>query len=145
MKKVKLNILTFLMILILFVGQLHAQDFKVIVNKLNNTSEMTKTQVSKLFLKKVKEWSNGKGVLPVNLTSDSPTRKKFSNDIHGRAVSAITAYWQKQIFSGRGVPPPEKKQDKDIITYVQDNLGAIGYVSSSANLTNYQVKVLKVK
>ena len=71
-------------------------------------------------------------------------REKFSKDIHGRKVSSIKAYWQKQIFSGRKIPPPEKKSDREVLVFVQNNPGAVGYVSASANLSQYNVKALKV-
>ena len=119
--------------------------FKVIVHASNPESELTKKDISKLFLKKVKKWENSKeAVLPVDLMSDSPVRETFSKAIHGRKVSSIKAYWQKQIFSGRGVPPEEKKSDEEVLKYVAKNAGAIGYILESAEINPYEVKVLKI-
>jgi hypothetical protein len=59
-------------------------------------------------------------------------------------VSSIKAYWQKQIFSGRGVPPEEKQSDEEVLEYVSKNVGAIGYISESTVRDAYDVKVLEI-
>ncbi len=121
------------------------ESYKIIVNGSNPISSMTKDQISKLFLKKVTKWKNGQKVLPLDLTGTSPVRQDFSKEILGRNVWAIKAYWQKQIFSGRGVPPPEKSSDREVLAYVQENPGAIGYISASAVAIKYKVRVLNVE
>ncbi|MEJ2545582.1 MAG: hypothetical protein P8Y99_16080 [Calditrichaceae bacterium] len=79
----------------------------------------------------------------MNLDADSDTRQAFAKSVHGKSVNAIKAYWQKKIFTGKGVPPVEKKSDSEIIAFVKDNSGAIGYVSSKAFVV--AVKVVTVK
>ncbi|PIE32690.1 hypothetical protein CSA56_14475 [candidate division KSB3 bacterium] len=121
------------------------KTFHVIVNTSNPTSELTKSEISKLFLKKNKHWKElNEAVLPIDQVVDSPVRKQFSAEIHGRKISAIQAYWQKQIFSGRRVPPEEKKADQHILEYVAEHEGAIGYVSEAANVSLYNVKTVRI-
>ena len=127
------------------IGTLFSQEgtsYKVIVNKDNPVSELTKDKVSKLFLKKTTKWEDGNKVQPIDLFSDSNIRKKFSKEIFGKTVAAIKAYWQKKIFSGKGIPPAEKKSDDEIIAYVKSKSGAIGYVSNTTNTNS--VKVIKI-
>jgi ABC-type phosphate transport system substrate-binding protein len=134
-----------LAILFLISGPVAAQEtasFKVIVNASNDISSMTKEQVSELFLKKVIEWGNGRKALPVDQPSSSPVREKFSKEIHEKTVTAVNSYWRQKIFSGRDVPPPEKSSDADVLTYVEANADAIGYVSPNAPVD--KVKVLKI-
>ena len=54
------------------------------------------------------------------------------------------AYWQKMIFSGREVPPPEKTSSAEVVAYVRANRGAIGYVAADAAL-GAGVRVLKIE
>ena len=131
-----------LIMLILPVQAQQEMDFKVIINPNNPTDSLTKSQISKLFLKKVTKWDSGYKVFPVDLTENNEARMQFSMKIHGKAVSAIKSYWQQQIFSGRSVPPPEKISDREIIEYVSANANAIGYVSKAADVGN--VKVVNV-
>jgi len=116
--------------------------FQVIVNADNPLTTISKAQLSKLLLKKEMKWENGKDVLPVDLKENSKTREEFSTQIHGRPVSAIRAFWQKMIFSGRQIPPPEKESDQAVIDYVAEHPGAVGYISSKTAIT--RVKKLDV-
>jgi ABC-type phosphate transport system substrate-binding protein len=117
----------------------------VIVNSTNKIESLSAREISLLFLKNVKKWEDGRKVLPVDQVEDSSIRDKFSNEILGRKVSAVEAFWQKQIFTGRGVPPPEKNSDKDVMAYVQENEGAIGYISAATDIRSLKVKVLKIE
>jgi ABC-type phosphate transport system substrate-binding protein len=120
--------------------------FKVIVHAANPTKQVSKQELSQLFLKKVKQWKdNNEVILPVDLVDNSPIRQKFSEMIHGREVASIKAYWQKQIFSGRGVPPEEKKSDEEVLKYVSENPGAVGYIAEATKIDAYSnVKVLAI-
>ena len=124
--------------------QAQNEGFKVIVNSENPVSSLTVKEVSNLFLKKTSRWSNGVKVLPADMAVSNKLREQFSKAIHGRKVSAIKAYWQKQIFSGRNVPPIEKKTERDVLRFVNENPGAIGYISVSTSTGNYRVVVLKI-
>jgi hypothetical protein len=83
-------------------------------------------------------------VYPVDLEEDSLIRKQFSQDIHRKKIAAIKAYWQQQIFSGREIPPLEKISDEEVLKYVAQKTGAIGYVSKSADISQYDVKLIEI-
>ena len=135
-----------LSLIMISAGFLQAQEdskgFVIIVNKSNNVSSLSKSQVSRMFLKKVFTWKDGEPVKPIDLTPDSSVRKAFSQEIHGRNVYSIKNYWQQMIFAGRDVPPLEKETETEIINYVSSHSNAIGYVSEKANLE--AVKVVNV-
>lgn len=119
--------------------------FLIIVHADNPVTEMSKKDLSKLFLKKMKTWKElDATVEPIDLVGDSPARERFSDVIHERKVASIKAYWQKEIFSGRAVPPVEKESDADVLDAVSKNSGAIGYVSESAAVADYKVKVITI-
>ena len=120
--------------------------FQVIVHVSNPTKQLSKQELSQLFLKKVTQWKdNNEAVLPIDLVDNSPVRQKFSESIHGREVASIKAYWQKQIFAGRGVPPEEKKSDEEVLKYVSENPGAVGYLAEATTIDAYNnVKVLTI-
>jgi ABC-type phosphate transport system substrate-binding protein len=133
---------------LLLMGRLlFAQDisFKIVVNASNSISSMTGDEVSELFLKKVTKWQDGQKVLPVDLPDTSSIRQDFSEEVHGKKIQAVKAYWQRKIFSGRGVPPSQRSSDREVLLYVQEHVGAIGYVSASATESEYKVKVLNLK
>jgi ABC-type phosphate transport system substrate-binding protein len=121
-----------------------AEDFVVIVNAGNSASALRAGEVSALFLKKAVAWPDGSKALPVDLSEKAPSRDSFSRQIHGKSTSAIKAYWQKMIFSGRDVPPPEKSSPGEVVSFVRANPGGIGYVPAQTRLDS-GVKILVVR
>lgn len=109
-------------------------SFVVIVHPSNAEKTLSKSRVSQLLLKKSSRWENGTAAEPVDLNAQSPVREQVSEVIHGRSVNSIKSYWQRQIFSGKSVPPPELASDADVVAYVRGRPGAIGYVSANARL-----------
>jgi ABC-type phosphate transport system substrate-binding protein len=124
-------------------GEAADPGFKVVVHETNPVSSVNKQQLSRCFMKELKTWSSGHPVIPVDQTASALVREEFSKSIHGRDANAVKSFWQRQIFSGRGVPPPELASDREVLDFVRANPGAVGYVSSSANPGD-GVKVLAV-
>jgi ABC-type phosphate transport system substrate-binding protein len=117
-------------------------DFLVVVNPANPVSALSRQELSDLFLKKSSEWPRLGRVLPIDQAEGAAVRESFNREIHRKASSAVRAYWQQRIFSGRDVPPPEKDGDQEVLAYVRKNAGAIGYLSLKASTEG--VKVLEV-
>jgi ABC-type phosphate transport system substrate-binding protein len=135
-----------LILMIFLSGVLPAQrvlSFKIVINKKNPVSTMTRDEVSKIFLKKNPRWENGELMLPVDLISTNPVREIFSRSVHQKPLSVIKVYWQKKIYSGIDLPPAEKMNDAEVLTFVSNHIGAIGYVSDKADLKS--VKELQVR
>lgn len=125
------------------VEALAAEDFKVVVHASNPISSLPLSQVSRIFLKKTTRWDDGTDIVPVDQTDRSEVRSAFSEAVHGRSVASIKSYWQRLIFSGRGIPPEELETDAEVLAFVARQPGAIGYVSASARL-NSSVKAISL-
>jgi hypothetical protein len=108
--------------------------YQVIVHPRNPVTRVDRTFLQDAFLKNVKRWPSDSTIYPVDLVSSSNARRRFSEEVLGRSVSAVKSYWQQRIFSGRDVPPPELDSDDKIVAYVLKHEGAVGYVSGTANL-----------
>lgn len=109
-----------------------AAPFRLVVHPSNPTPALSRAEVADLFLKRTTRWASGVAVLPVDLEDGAPAREAFSHRVLGRGVRAVLAYWQQRLFSGRGVPPPEKAGDAEVLAYVRAHPGAVGYVSPRA-------------
>ena len=118
--------------------------FRVVVHSSNPEAQFTARELSRVFRKDVTRWSDGSAIVPVDMGSESPVREAFSQRVHGKRAHAMLAYWQQQVFSGRAVPPVERRTDADVIDYVRTHPGAIGYVSTAAALPA-EVKVVVVR
>lgn len=130
---------------LLLAGRVAAADdgYRVIVHVENDITEIDRTLLRDLYLKKSTRWSDDVAVKPVDLAPTLAARRKFSQDVLGRSVSAVKSYWQQMLFGGRDVPPPELDGDMQVLAYVQKNRGAVGYVSATADVTG--VKTVRVK
>jgi ABC-type phosphate transport system substrate-binding protein len=116
-----------------------AASYKVIVNNSVSVSSLSKKAASDLFLKKTTKWESGAAVTPVDQLDSSNTREGFSKAVHGKTAAAVKSYWNQQIFSGRDVPPVEKKSDAEVLAFVRSTTGAIGYVSETASADGVRV------
>ncbi|UCG88477.1 MAG: TonB family protein [Gemmatimonadota bacterium] len=118
-------------------GQTTAQaqtTVQVIVHPSNPASAVTTAELEAMFLKRLDHWSHGAGVIPVDLPEQSPVRDAFSRRVHQKPTTAVEAFWQRQLFSGRGVPPVRRPTEMDVIDFVAATPGAVGYVSSDIDL-----------
>jgi ABC-type phosphate transport system substrate-binding protein len=120
--------------------------FFVVVHRKNKTTALDKKALTQVFLKKRTQWSDDSVILPVDQSKSSAVREQFSEEVLGRSVAAVRAYWNQLVFSGRGVPPPELGSDEEVLRYVGQHAGAIGYVSAASDVdaaTN--VKIVQVR
>jgi len=96
-----------------------------------------------VFLKQKERWGNGLPVVPVDQSLRSPVRESFSRDVLNQTARETLNYWRQQITSGVR-PPMVKESDAEVLQYVAETEGAIGYVSVGANVGGSDVKVLTV-
>lgn len=117
--------------------------FRVIVHASNDISQLSRKQLSNMFMKKTRRWTNRSDIVPVDQSSGSRVRARFSRVIHGKSIAFVTRYWQRLIFTGRGIPPLELNSNDAVIEFVRSNPGAIGYVENGVPL-NSAVRVVVV-
>jgi ABC-type phosphate transport system substrate-binding protein len=117
--------------------------YRVVVHVSNPVARLTRAQVSQLFLRGVVVWNHRQPVLPVDQAPGSPVRRSFTKEVHRRTVASVQTYWQQQTFAGRGVAPPERASDTDVLAYIRRFPNAIGYVHADANLGS-NIKVVIV-
>lgn len=117
--------------------------YRVVVNVANPAGSMEKSDVARMFLKKLTRWPNGEAARPIDLPDTSRVRERFTKGVLGKPVSAITAYWQQQIFAGREVPPLTKASEAEVLAYVKANPTAIGYLAPES--VSGDVKVLTIR
>jgi ABC-type phosphate transport system substrate-binding protein len=109
-----------------------AASFKVIVNEANPGASLSKDELRAIYLGKSTRFANGQKAEPADLVADAPARDAFSEAVLGKPVSAVQSNWQRLIFSGKGVPPPELANDRDVVAFVRRTAGGVGYVSDAA-------------
>jgi len=118
-------------------------SYRVVVHVTNPVARLTREQTSQIFLRKVVLWDNRTPVLPVDQPADSPVRRAFTKQVHRRTIASVQTFWQQQTFAGRGVAPPERPSDVDVLNYIRQFHNGIGYVNADTDLGN-DIKVVIV-
>lgn len=114
-------------------------EVAVIVHKDNANNAISKNEVSRLYLGKLKKFPNGLDAIPIDLAAGD-SRKKFYSKVVKKNDAQLRAYWSRIIFTGKGQPPRQEQSEESIINLVSSNPNLIGYVDKSK--VNDSVKVL---
>ncbi len=113
--------------------------FVVVVHPENPVESLGVEELSAIYRGKLDEWDDGTTIVPVDQPTRSASHRRFCRNVHGKSPDAIRAFWERQIFTGRGVPPAVKASDLEVLAHVRANPGAIGYVSPSASVDGVRV------
>ena len=73
----------------------------------------------------------GVPVTVVNAGAGSKLRERFMADVMNQDDSRYVAYWTVRKHVGKGTPPRELKSVEEIIEFVQNTPGALGYIPAS--------------
>lgn len=70
--------------------------------------------------------------VPVNLPAGHPARQQFLETLLGQDEEQYTAYWLVRRYVGKGAPPKEVAEVDEVLAYVRNTPGAVGYLPLSA-------------
>jgi len=100
----------------------------VLANKGVPDKELQRESVERIYLGKKSQWSDGTRIVPVVLKSGS-THTAFVKKFLDRDASQFSTYWKQAVFTGRGMPPKSFETEAELIEFVSNTPGAIGYAS----------------
>jgi hypothetical protein len=116
-----------------------APAFQVIVHPSNTVTAVRRGFLADAYLKKVTRWPDERVIRPADQHATSAARAGFSAEVLRRSIDAVKAYWQRRVFAGQAVPPPEFARDAEVVSYVLQHPSAVGYISSTADLQGARV------
>ena len=88
------------------------------------------TTVQKIFTGRISEL-DGLPVTAINSSAGSSIRARFLHIFLSQDEDKYIAYWTVRRYIGKGVPPREFATSADIISFVQNTPGAIGYIDEA--------------
>lgn len=103
--------------------------FSVVVHPSNPTASITRAELSAIYMRRKRRWGDGRAIVPVDQPAAARVRQRFSRAIHGKNVAYVTRYWQRLIFSGRGIPPRQLQNDAAVLEFVRSHRQATGYIA----------------
>jgi hypothetical protein len=112
-------------------------EIVVICNLKNNLHSLDTVQVESIFMGRKRQLPNGQAALPID---QSILRPEFYQKLTARPIEQINAYWAMLTFTGQVSPPMIFADDNAVLSVVNENKDAIGYIDSK-NI-NKSVRVL---
>lgn len=130
-------------LLFLLLSQAQALAYKIIVNKKVGIKSLTKTELREIFRVSSSSWKNGKRISLASFTHDSELGEKFSKTVLGMNSNQTQKFYLQKVFKGELSEPPYEVEDaEEMIDYIYENKGAIGYVPIKTPLKG---KVVEIK
>ena len=131
-------------ILVFALGSVAMGQNVMIVNQDNPQTSITKAQVTNIFLGNTTKWNNGQKAAPVDQPKTTAAGKAFLANIVGMSESDFKKIWVEKLLSGQAEPLPVKTSDDDVIKFVKENPGAVGYISASSLKADSGVKTIEI-
>lgn len=120
------------------VASVAAGDVKVIANSSVTTDFVSAGELKRIFLLQTKKLKDGCVVEPV-LQKRGTVHDTFAREFLDRDGEEIRTYYHGAVFTGKGSMPREVNSDAEMVSYVANTRGAIGYVSGGANTDGAKV------
>jgi ABC-type phosphate transport system substrate-binding protein len=109
----------------IFFATLAQAEIVVIGNLKNNLQSLNSIQVEDIFMGRTRSLPNGRVAIPVD---QSNLRPEFYQKLTARPIEQINAYWARIMFTGQTSPPMILADDNAVLTIVNENRDAIGYI-----------------
>jgi len=119
-------------------------DLAVIINADNPVATMTVSQVKLTYLRKInKRWKElNKNIVPLDRKTDCESRKSFLKEVLQMTSDDYSRYFTEREYQNAEAPPVKFSSDDEIIDYVENNIGAIGFVSKNSIKSGAKVKIV---
>jgi hypothetical protein len=116
------------LVLLLLTATSGAADLVVIVNPASGVNQMTRAQVTNVYMAREGHLPSGITALPLDIGGATSERRDFYQRLLGRSLPEINSYWARLLFSGRASPPRQVDDSAAAVEAVAQNKGAIAYV-----------------
>ena len=139
MKK-HLYLLVVFAILLSFSGTEAFAEVTVIANKNISETSLSNSEIKNISLGNIVKWPDNTPVHFVTLEGD--IHRDFLKTYLKRSTSQYKNHWRKMVFTGKGCKPKCFKTEAELIQYVSQTNGAIGYIGRGTGTKD--VKILEV-
>ena len=100
----------------------------VIVSGQNGAvSELSRAQAERLFLGRATTLQDNTPVTLIDLPP-GPVRDRFYLELTGKNPVQTRAYWSRQVFTGRALPPRQAASVEELRQWLVEDDNAVGYL-----------------
>ena len=114
-------------------------ELVVIVQADSPMQTLSKDEVERIFLKKLKVFPNGDEAVPIGQLSRAEIDEQFYTKLSGKSKVELKAYWARLMFTGKDRPPKDGKDNDGVKTIVASDSRAIGFIEEASLDTRVKV------
>ena len=114
--------------MVLIAGAAYA-DVVIIANKNVQETSLSPDVLQEIFLGKRVQWKDNSKISFV-LIKNEELHEVFLKTYIKKSSSQFKSYWKNMVFTGQGSTPTSFETPKEIIDYVSNTPGAVGYIES---------------
>jgi ABC-type phosphate transport system substrate-binding protein len=90
---------------------------------------VTEKDLQEMFLGKRVQWKDNTAIHPVTI-KDQERHSAFLKQYVNKSFAKWNAHWKRMVFTGNGTPPKQFATQQELLEYVANTAGAIGYVDA---------------
>lgn len=113
----------------------------VIVNKANSKT-LARSDISNIYRDRITRWPTGERILVLNLPLDSGERRRFSTEVLEMSPLDAATESSNRAITNRVQNEYRTKNADVVVSYIERNPNAIGYVPAAAITDNDNVRVV---
>ena len=140
--RLKTLIFVFVFVSVFYCAAAIAGEVIVIANKNVSESSLSTAEIKDIFLGEKTSWADNNRINFVVLKDDE-VHKTFLDKYVNKTPMGYNSYWKKLVFVGKGKAPRSFSSPKELVDYVAQTDGAIGYISSEDKTA--EVKIIEPK
>lgn len=115
----------------------------VLIGNASVANSVKAEEIKQIFLGKKTRWADDSNI-HFALLSEKGIYADFVKHYIGKSYSQYRNYWKKQVFSGKGRMPKSFKQLGDMLDYISETEGAIGFMPLQ-ELKDDTIKILRIE
>lgn len=120
-----------------------AAEIAIIVNKENTIEKLTTGEAKLYWLRKIKKrWPDlNKNIKPVDRKSANPEQEAFYAKVLGMSATDVETYFSQRQYEAAEKPQDKFNSDAQVIDFVAEEAGAIGFVNTASLTAEAKAKV----
>lgn len=115
-----------------------AEELAVVVGKNSPITQISDHEIEQIFSGQLRS-IDGNSLQTLDLPGDDATRITFYQKLMGRSPDQMRSHWARLIFTGKGRPPREVNNSRDMISMIKSSDNLIGYVPVSEAGDNVRI------
>lgn len=131
-----------LVCLMVFSSGMAWADTLIIAHQKVPETTLTPKNLQEIFLGTRVQWNDNSAIKPATV-KDQKLHEAFLKQYIKKSAAQWVAHWKRQVFTGNGTPPQQVATPQELLKYVAETAGAIGYVDAEIPVEN--VTIIKIQ